>query len=173
MKKIFFAFSFLFLLLSLTSHSQDYKTGIGLRGGWIAGLTVKTFIKEGKALEFILSSGYRWRPGYQFTVLYEVHKQAFEVDGLYWLYGGGAHFGGGYSWEHWHHNNNNNPWDGYYHTHHNIAVGIDGIFGIEYKIAEIPITIGVDIKPFFDFVQDRDYPYGGFWDSAFSIRYVF
>jgi hypothetical protein len=170
MKRIFFAFAFLFVCVSY-AFSQDYKTGIGLRGGWTSGLTVKTFLKESKALEFILSNGWRYR-GWQITGLYEVHKPAFakdDVEGLFWLYGAGLHFGGGYSWSHWHGGVN-----GYWHEHHYSAFGIDGILGIEYKIPDIPFTVGADIKPFLDFVTDRDNPYGfGFWDGALSIRFVF
>lgn len=153
--------------------AQDYKTGIGLRGGWISGLTVKHFIQEGKALELLLSNGYRYR-GWQITGLFEIHKPAFakdDVEGLFWLYGLGAHFGGGARWEHYHPGNGNGNW-GYYHVHQYVSVGIDFIFGMEYKIKDIPFTVGVDVKPFFEFVRDYDAPFG-FWDSALSIRYVF
>ena len=168
-------FAFLLLLVAQSAFSQDYKTGIGLRGGWISGLTVKHFIKEGRALEGILSPGYGWGRygGFQVTGLYEIHKPAFakdDVEGLFWFYGGGAHFGGGYHRDHWHYNNG--AWGGYYHEHNYVAFGIDFIFGIEYKIEEVPITLGLDVKPFFELVTDRD-AHHGFWDSAFSIRYVF
>ncbi len=142
MKKIFFI---LFFILSCVGSifSQDYKTGIGLRGGWTSGITAKHFIKEGKAIEGILSSGYMYR-GWQITGLYEIHKPAFakdDVEGLFWLYGGGAHFGGGYRYD-----------------HNYVSIGVDLIFGIEYKIPDIPFTVGADVKPFFDFITDRDRP---------------
>lgn len=170
MKKIFF---FLFFLSGiLLSHAQEYKSAIGIRGGWTSGFTAKHFIKDARALEVILSSGYRYR-GFQITGLYEIHKPAFakdDVEGLFWFYGGGAHFGGGYHYDHLHYNNG--VFGGSYHEHNYVAFGVDLIFGIEYKIEEIPITLGLDVKPFFDFVTDRDSPYG-FWDSALSIRFVF
>lgn len=173
MKKQFYIISFICFILAENSFSQDYKTGIGLRGGWTSGLTIKHFISEGKAIEGILSSGYRYN-GWQITGLFEIHKAAFtkdEVEGFFWFYGGGAHFGGGYRYDHWH--NDKYYWNGgYYHDHNYVSLGIDLIFGIEYKIEEIPITLGADIKPFFDFVTDRDAGFG-FWDGAFSVRYVF
>lgn len=172
MKKINYSICvFVVLCLSYNlTFSQDYKTGIGLRGGWIGGLTVKHFIKEGRALEGIFSSGWGWR-GYQITGLYEIHKAAFTNDGIegfFWFYGAGAHFAGGYKYTKWHPDGSK----GYYDTYNYSAFGIDGIFGLEYKIEEIPVTLGLDIKPFIEFSNYRGYPFR-FWDGAFSIRYVF
>ena len=172
MKKTIIVLVFLFALGIFYVGAQDYKTSIGIRGGWTSGITGKYFIKEGKAIEALLTSGYRYR-GFQLTALYEIHKPAFKdkVDGLFWFYGGGLHVGGGYRYEHWHPNSGLWGW-GTYHQHNYVAFGIDGIFGIEFKIPDIPFTVGADVKPFFDFVTDRDAPYG-FFDSALSIRYVF
>lgn len=160
------------------SFSQDYKTGIGLRGGWTGGLTAKHFIKDGKAIEAIFSSGWGWR-GYQITGLYEVHKAAFtkdDVEGFFWYYGAGAHFGGYRYYKkygEWHPTGGNT---GYYtyneEAHSYVAFGIDGIFGLEYKIEEIPVTLSLDIKPFIELTTYNGYPMR-FWDGGFSIRYVF
>ena len=168
----------LFLICFLdtaNSFSQDYKTSIGLRGGWTSGITAKHFISDGRAIEGIFSSGWRRWHGYQITGLYEIHKPGFVKDGaegFYWFYGGGAHFAGGYIYEKWY----NQPGQGYLNGHteiyHYSALGIDGIFGLEYKIADLPITLGVDVKPFFEIATVRGAPFG-FWDSAFTIRYVF
>ena len=160
-------------LLIVTNNicAQDYKTGIGLRGGWTGGLTAKHFIKEGKALEGILSTGWNWR-GYQLTGLYEIHKAAFtkdDVEGFFWYYGAGAHIGWAYSYQQWH---PTGTWTGYWETHYYTAIGVDGIFGLEYKIQELPVTISLDVKPFIEFSDYRDYPFH-FWDAGFSIRYIF
>ena len=172
MRKLFFLFLVLFVLRINNSTAQEYKAGIGMRGGFTTGLTGKYFIKESRAVEVMLTSGYRYR-GFQITGVYEIHKPAFknDVDGLFWFYGGGLHFGGGYRYEHWH---PNNSWwgGGTYHTHNYIAFGVDGIFGIEFKIPDIPFTAGVDVKPYFDIATERDAPFG-FFDTALSIRYIF
>jgi hypothetical protein len=173
MKNIFFVLSFLFFLGIYKSNAQDYKTGIGLRGGWTSGLTAKHFISDGRAIEGIFSSGWGWR-GFQITGLYEFHKAAFakdDVKGLFWFYGGGLHFGGGYSYERWH---QTGPvyWNGYYERGHYSTFGIDGIFGLEYRIPDIPVTVAVDVKPFIEFSNYSGYPFR-FWDGAFTIRYVF
>jgi hypothetical protein len=172
MKRYFFVFTFT-LLSFVSSFSQDYNTGIGLRGGWTSGLTIKHFINDGHAIEGMISSGWGWR-GYQITGLYEIHKPAFvkdDLEGMFWFFGGGVHFAGGYTYEKWH---STGPWvyQGYYEKYHYSAFGIDGIFGLEYKIPDIPFTVGVDIKPFIEFSNYGGAPFN-FWDGALSIRYVF
>ncbi|MGA1977077.1 MAG: hypothetical protein ABSG89_04395 [Bacteroidales bacterium] len=157
MKKIVVIGLFLICLISI-GNAQDYKTGIGLRGGFDYGLTVKHFTSEKSAFEILLAS--RWR-GLEITGLYEIHNQAFNTDRLKWYFGFGGHIG---------------FWNGNY-THdwgtpgtNYTVVGIDGILGLEYSFKEIPINIGIDWKPAFNFIG-----YSGFWvdDGALSIRYIF
>jgi hypothetical protein len=156
MKKIgltmLLAISFFFV-----GNAQDYNTGIGLRGGFSNGLTIKHFISQKVALEGILSS--RWR-GFEITGLYEVHNRAFDTDRLNWYYGFGAHVG---FWD-----GNRVPWseDDDQYT----VIGLDGILGLEYNFSEIPINLSIDWKPEFNF-----YGYSGFWadGGALSIRYIF
>jgi hypothetical protein len=158
MKKIIMSSVFLFCLVAV-SQAQDYNTGVGLRGGFESGLTVKHFTNEKTAFEFILAS--RWR-GFEITGLYELHNQAFEVERLKWYVGFGAHVGfwnGDYTYRYW----------GDQGTNYTV-VGIDGILGLEYSFSEAPINIGIDWKPAFNFVG-----YQGFWadGGALSIRYIF
>jgi hypothetical protein len=179
MKKHLTSVFFTILLGSTIAYAQDYKTGIGIRGGWTGGITLKHFVKEGRALEGIFSTGWHWR-GYRITGLYEIHKAAFakeNVAGLFWFYGAGAHFGG-YSYQkpyyEWQSYGNN---QGYYSVtkykrQGYVVFGIDGVFGLEYKIEEIPITLSLDVKPFIEFSDYQDYPFH-FWDAGFSLRYVF
>ena len=174
MKKVFIIICTLFFCVSgaENSFSQDYKTSIGLRGGWTSGITAKHFFSESRAIEGIFSSGWRdkWS-GYQITGLYEIHKAAFtkdDAEGFFWFYGAGAHFATGYRVEYWH---ETGKYTGYYDHYSYSTIGIDGIFGLEYKIADLPITLGVDLKPFFEIPTMRG-PALGFWDAAFSIRYV-
>ncbi|HKJ41071.1 MAG TPA: hypothetical protein VKA27_03210, partial [Sunxiuqinia sp.] len=124
MKKLLLGFLFL-TIVAFHANAQAYETGIGLRGGFSNGLTVKHFISETNALEGILST--RWR-GFNVTGLYEVHQSPFAVEELSWYYGGGGHIG---------------FWDGSYASwaHDNSSytvIGIDGILGLEYSFAEVP-----------------------------------
>jgi hypothetical protein len=158
MKKIVIICLVVFCLVSI-SYSQDYKTGIGLRAGFNQGLTIKHFIGEKSAFEFLLAT--RWR-GFEITGLYEIHNQFFNVERLKWYFGLGAHIGfwnGDYTYNRW----------GEKGTRYTV-VGVDGIIGLEYSFREVPLNLGLDWKPAFNFVG-----YSGFWGDggALSIRYIF
>ena len=172
MKKIAIAFFICVLFfVSNKSLAQNYKIAFGLRGGWTTGFSGKYFIQDGQAIEGIFSSGWGWA-GFQLTGLYEIHKPAFadkDVEGLFWFYGGGVHVSAGYSYDEW--IPPHGPYIGYYDRHHYGAFGIDGIFGIEYKIAELPVTIGLDVKPFIEFSGYKYAPFN-FWDAGLTIRYT-
>jgi hypothetical protein len=145
------------LFWGLKSNAQDYNTGIGLRGGWGTGLTVKHFLNDKAAVEGILDS--RWH-GLGITGLYELHTQAFDVDRLNFYYGVGGHLG---------------FWDGgYYRGYDNsktyTVIGIDGILGLEYNFKDIPFNLSIDWKPTFDLTGSSGF-YGD--GGAISIRYIF
>ncbi len=155
-KKIGFTILLTVCLFSF-SYSQDYNTGIGLRGGFDNGITIKHFVSSKAALEGIIAS--RWR-GLELTGLYEIHNRAFDTDRLNWYYGFGAHIG---FW-----NGDNRRWGT--HGESYTVIGVDGILGLEYNFEEIPFNLSVDWKPAFNF-----YGYSGFWadGGALSIRYIF
>ncbi|MBN1769558.1 MAG: hypothetical protein JXR50_10085 [Prolixibacteraceae bacterium] len=138
-------------------NAQDYNTGIGLRGGFANGLTIKHFVSNKAAFEGIIAS--RWR-GLELTGLYEIHNQAFQTERLKWYIGFGGHIG---------------FWNGSYAKWGNegtdyTVIGLDGILGLEYSFLQVPFNIGIDWKPTFNF-----YGYKGFWadGGAISLRYIF
>ena len=158
MKKITITLSLLLLSLSCI-QAQDYQTGIGIRGGFSNGFTVKHFLGDQTAVEGILTT--RWR-GFLITGLMEFHRP-FSVDGLQWYYGFGGHIG---VW-----NNSNNGKNPFFDDDKSGSViGVDGILGIEYSFSEVPFNIGLDWKPAFNLIG-----YTGFWGDggALSIRYIF
>lgn len=154
MKKVIVTFIFV-IAFTVYSQAQDYKTGIGIRGGLSNGLTVKHFISSESALEGLLTT--RWN-GFLVTGLYERHALAFGITGLYWYYGFGAHIGS------WNHTYKKDRYDNY------SVLGIDGIIGLEYNITEIPFNISIDYKPG---VNVLGKPFGMSDEVALSIRYVF
>ncbi len=156
MKKLLIATVFVFSLVFNLS-AQSYQTGIGLRGGFSNGLTIKHFLTESTAVEGILST--RWR-GFLITGLYELERTT-SVSGLDWYYGIGGHVG------FWNRVRDNNP---FFDNDGGTVVGVDGIIGIEYTFDEIPINLSLDWKPAFNLIG-----YTGFWgdNGAFSIRFVF
>jgi hypothetical protein len=148
----------LVMVLSMTAlvRAQEYKTGIGIRAGISSGLTIKHFNGRRAAFEGLLTT--RWQ-GFDITGLYEVHAKAFDVDHLNWYYGGGAHIGF-YNGDHAYWGTNGTAYT---------VIGIDGILGLEYTFAEIPVNLGIDWKPALNLVG-----YSGFWsEGAISVRYVF
>ena len=138
-------------------NAQDYRSSVGLRAGLSYGATLKHFVATSDALEGILTT--RWG-GFNITGLYERHNRAFDVDHLYFYYGGGAHLG---VW-----GEGPNPWfkDNATHT----VIGVDGIIGLEYVFTEIPFNISLDWKPGFNIIG-----HSGLWgdELALSFRYVF
>ena len=156
MKKLLTIFAFIFLL-SGVALAQDYATGIGLRGGFSNGFTVKHFMDDDTAVEGILTT--RWK-GFMVTGLYEIHNYPFAVQGLSWYYGVGGHIG---FWD-----GHDADWadddDSY------TVIGVDGVLGLEYNFVEVPINLSLDWKPALNLIG-----YSGFWGDggALSIRYIF
>ena len=157
MKKYVLSLIIVFISYSY-ALSQNYQTGIGLRGGFSNGVTIKHFIGGDKAIEGILST--RWR-GFLITGLLEFHRPT-NAEGLVWYFGFGGHLG------YWNNNNNKNPWRG--DNDVTTIIGADGILGIEYTFSEVPFNLSLDWKPAFNIIG-----HSGFWGDggAFSIRYVF
>lgn len=116
-------------------QGSDYKYAFGVRAGGSSGLTFKTFIGPSAALEFIA-----WGNGNHLGVagLYERYVNAFDVAGLNWYYGGGAH-------AKLHHYQSGRS--DLIYPDNAMAIGVDGIAGIEYKIAPIPVAVSIDLKP--------------------------
>lgn len=141
------------------SNAQDYRTGIGFRGGFTNGLTIKHFVTSSSALEAIVGS--RWK-GIELTGLYEIHGRAFHTERMKWYIGFGGHIG------FWNGDNTSSYW-GNAGTSYTV-IGVDGILGLEYNFVEIPFNIGLDWKPAFNFIG-----YSGIWvdGGAISIRYIF
>ena len=156
MKKLIIATILIFFAVS-NSNAQSYNTGIGLRGGFFSGVTVKHFLDQKNALEGLLST--RWG-GFNVTALYEVHNQAFNAPGLNWYYGAGGHIG------FWDEKNASSNYDYDNYT----IIGIDAILGIEYNFAEVPLNIGLDWKPILNLVGHDGFGGDG---GAISIRYIF
>lgn len=154
-KKLFIGIAFMFLIAT-SLEAQNYKTGIGGRIGFFNGFTIKHFIQNDKALEGLLS--FRWN-GFVITGLYEYQKPLKGVKNLDWFVGIGGHAG---------------FWDaGYYYWRDRrdsySVIGMDLIGGLEYTFDEVPINIGLDWKPAFNFIGDDHVWIDGL---ALSIRFA-
>jgi hypothetical protein len=147
------------LTTATVSAQRDYETGIGLRAGISYGLTVKHFMSERSAWEGILTT--RWE-GFTVTGLYELHQNAFNTTNFNFLYGFGGHLGA------WH--GDLGPYHDWYNDRYNhLALGIDGILGLEYTFDEVPFSISLDWKPALNVAEHALFIAD---EAALSIRYV-
>ncbi|MDX9695114.1 MAG: hypothetical protein RBT49_04915 [Bacteroidales bacterium] len=166
MKKLLLLFSLLAFITINVSAQENYA--IGLRAGGTSGLTFRMITSSGSEFEGI--AGF-WNHGVSVTALYKKRNNAFDVNGLNWIYGGGghvSHYGAKF-------NRNNEP---YWHTNYPTYVdyttfgfGIDGLVGMEYKIPKIPVAVSFEFKPFFEVISNGDV-----WvsmDPGLGIKFVF
>lgn len=125
--------------------SYNYQTAIGVRGVGTSGLTIKHFTKASTAIEGIIGF---YPNAFSAAVLVERYQGAFDTPGLRWYYGVGGHLATQSDVV------NREGW--YRRESTALGLGVDGIFGIEYKIQEIPIALSLDLKPFFEVATDGD-----------------
>jgi len=159
MKKLLLS-AFIIAVTSITANAQSmgssYQTAIGIKI-YPAAFTIKHFVKENRAVEGI---AYFWNYGTRATGLYEFHGDIPGVDGLKWYAGPGAHIG---FWS--------NKWKKDYPDRDaGIAIGVDGVGGLDYKFKGAPINIFVDWQPSFNFVGYNYFEAG--WGGT-GVRYTF
>lgn len=159
MKKIFLPALIYFMLLSDNSYSQamgnNYQTALGVKF-YPGAISLKHFTKRNIALEGL---GYFFNDGFRFTGLYEIHGDIKEVPGLKWYVGPGAHIG---FW--------NDKWKTRYPGREGgIAIGVDGVIGLDFKINKAPINVSLDWQPSFNIIGYTYFESG--W-GGFAIRYT-
>lgn len=151
----------LFSLLLVNVHAQlntgsDYKTAIGVKV-YPGAISVKHFFEPNKAIEGL---GYLSSDGFRLTGLYELHFDIGAVEGLKWYLGGGAHLG---IWS--------DTWKTKYPNRQGgLAMGIDGVLGLDYKIKGAPLNLSFDWQPSFNIIG-YNYFEGG-W-GGLAVRYTF
>lgn len=144
-------------LFSLTSTAQNktasskrYKSAVGLKFLNGGGVSLKTFIKEKEALEFI---GFFYYQGTRITGLYQYHG-ALNTDGnLRWYLGIGGHAS-------------------LYRENNIRGFGADGVIGIDFKFPKLPFNIALDWQPSVEFGAGDGY--NGFKDNwgGLAFRYT-
>jgi len=138
------------------NEGSDYKTALGVKV-YPGALTVKHFFKPNTAIEGL---GYFSSDGFRITGLYEKHFDIDGIDGLKWYVGGGGHMG---VWS--------DSWKTKYPAREGgMAIGIDGVIGLDYKIKGIPLNLSFDWQPSFNIIG-YNYFEGG-W-GGLGVRYTF
>ena len=152
-----------FLLITYLANSQvsteqytsPYKKAIGIKLNPGA-LSYRSFYTRNKAVEAI---GFISLDGFQLTILNEKYTPFANAENLTWYIGYGGHFN---LWSERYKLNNPSKSAG-------VAVGVDGILGLDYKLKNTPINLSVDIQPAFNFVGASYFDLG--W-GGIGIRYT-
>ncbi len=144
------------------AFSQDYKSAIGLRlssNAAVVGnaITFKQFINEKTAIEGLVSFGGSDKP-IAFGALAEFHKP-LSTPGLQWFYGAGAYLGFGKEY-----NATKNV------DEHKTYFGGQGVVGLDYKFASIPLNLSLDWKPELNLVSDINFEPSAI---GLSVRFTF
>ena len=166
---IFKRFSLMVLMsVSLTTVFAQYRSALGVIGGKEGfGLTYKQFIQPEQNIEinFLYSriTGTA-QDGGVLIALYQLHKEihasTLHTTNLSWSVGGGLHAG------YW---NDFSVSNGYAAA--NTAFGIDAVLGLEYQLGFVPITLGAQVRPNYEFVHTESAPQR-YFDMAVMVRYI-
>lgn len=136
MNRKFWVTAFFSLGIFFSAQAQDYKTAVGIRFSSNDAIvnnaiTVKHFLSGTTAIEGLLSFGDPLALG----ALVELHRGIESVSGLQWFYGGGAYVGFG----------------------GNRNLGAQGVLGLDYKFAALPINLSLDWKPELNLVRQLSF----------------
>ena len=160
-------------------QAQYYEQAVGLRLGGTGGVTYKKYFTEFNSAELLLSGR---NGGLQITGLRGITKPLDISENLFLVYGYGAHLGYERATPRRrgvHIDNSFHPILGppenirnvFINTRRYFTLGFDGTVGLEYRFAA-PFTIGLDIKPYFNFIGFR-YARVHFGDVALTTRFTF
>ena len=135
--------------------TTGYKKAIGGKM-YPSAISYKSFLTNSKAIEVL---GYFTLDGFRTTIMIEKYSAFANTEQLSWYIGYGGHLG---IWsEEWKKNNPNHK--------AGIAVGVDGILGLDYKIKNAPLNLSIDWQPSFNFVGSSYFESG--W-AGLGIRYT-
>jgi hypothetical protein len=156
MKKVFIVA--LLFVFSTSVYAQSYQKSIGLRLGVPVALTYKQFISTNNAIEGIVDLDFFTQNTFKLGVsgFYLWQWNLAGVQGLDWYVGPGASVGmffvsvAGESSS-------------------SFNVSLDGLIGLEYKFANLPLALGADFGPRFYFLDGA----GFYWGGALNVRYTF
>ena len=160
MKRILVTFLLATALFTVNKASaQDYKTGLGVRlssSGAVVNnsISIKYFMTERTAIEGLFSFGDPLALG----ALYEIH-QPIPSTGIKWYYGGGGYLAFIKTY-----NVNKQK------NETNANFGAQGVLGLDYKFANLPLNISLDWKPELNIVTDINFEPSAI---GFTARFTF
>lgn len=153
----------LLLLLTMSLSGQEKGNWLGIRGGYTPGLELRHYFSNTNSGRLLL--GYRQR-GLLLHGLYEVHIKNLipSNEQFSFIYGAGAHTGF-ISW------NKTEKQGTYYLTRTvtRMVAGIDGLIAVEYDLGFVPLTAGIEVKPFLEIGGNPSFQVIP-WDFAFTLK---
>lgn len=158
------------LCVSFAGFGQTPKKAVGIRGGLSSGFEYRVFSGEINSYKVLLSTR---QSGLQLTGMKEFHiPQAFDFyEDLTFVYGFGAH-AGFESWNVIRYHDELNFTSSYVEKKSGPVAGLDGLAAVEYDIPQIPLNVGIEVKPYFNLFGKNFFQLQPF-DFAFTVKYTF
>jgi len=155
-----------FMVACVQGFSQENKQSIGCRIGLTSGFEYRVYSNELQSYKFLLGGR---ENGAVFHVIKEFHQYDLfkNTDRLDFIYGVGLHAG----YERWNQEYYNTK-GSYYQTLTAFLMGLDGLAGLEYTFVEVPISLGIEAKPYFDLFGQHMFNMQLF-DFAFTAKFNF
>jgi hypothetical protein len=164
MKQLLFILTF--ASFNIVAFSQEFKQAVGIRAGYTGGVEYRIYTDDENSYKFLLGSRER---GVLAHVMKEFHRYGLFTftDQLNVVFGAGIH--AGYErWDQQYYNYNTS----YYTTKTAFIAGLDGLAGLEYMFLEVPLSVGLEVKPYFDLFGREMFDLQLF-DFAFTVKYHF
>jgi hypothetical protein len=156
LKKFLLLFSLFFACLLSNAQSDQ----LGLRLGSYSGFTYRHFNAKDFGIELNLLKFMPAR-GTSFSLLGEKN---FQLNRGFSMYAGGGLFFDNYRGSYSYRRNDKM----YHYDFDGTYWGLEGIVGADYRFADAPVILGLDLRPrFISF--SNPYP----WDAGINVRYVF
>lgn len=156
----------LLVLFPTLLFAQTFNQAVGIRGGLTSGFEYRVYTDDANSYKFLLGTR---DEGIQLHAMKEFHQYDLfrYTDQLTFFYGAGVHAG----YEQWqkHYTSYNAEW---YKTKTAFIAGLDGLVGLEYLFYEVPISLGIEAKPYFDLFGRQMFDIELF-DIAFTVKYHF
>ncbi len=158
------------LVLAHSGFSQTPKKAIGIRGGLSSGFEYRVYSGDVSSYKVLLSTR---KEGLQLTGLKEFHiPDAFDFNNDFsFIYGVGAHVG----FESWYVTRDiygDYPASWYREHKTGPIAGLDALAAVEYTIPQIPLVVGIEVKPYFNLFGKNFFQLQPF-DFAFTVKYTF
>ena len=155
----------LIMVFPLWTSAQLFDRAIGIRGGITSGFEYRMYTDDANSFKILLGIN----DGLRIHGFKEFHRYDLFTftDQLIFFYGAGIH--GGYeNWDEFY-TKDNISW---YENQTAFVMGVDGLVGLEYMFYEVPLSVGLEAKPFLDIFGQHMFHFEPF-DFAFTLKYLF